>query len=173
MSNLHSLPNHSCALAPMVALSLHRLPSAMLCLTTLQLLSALQPVAPPPRDRAASAVHPLGEPALSKLAVATAPAVSSQVAPAAIEWPSRGPPVPGAPRGPSEFELNLGRVVDVLRTDYPNFFTYATPPPPHTHHSPFFSRFFFPGGFSGWPSGESLPPPSQPHQARARHVHLH
>lgn len=95
----------------------------MLCLTTLQLLSALQPVAPPPRDRAASAVHPLGEPALSKLAVATAPAVSSQVAPAAIEWPSRGPPVPGAPRGPSEFELNLGRVVDVLRTDYPNFFT--------------------------------------------------
>ena len=32
----------------MVALSLHRLPSAMLCLTTLQLLSALQPVAPPP-----------------------------------------------------------------------------------------------------------------------------
>lgn len=103
----------------------HRMPTVVLCLATLQALSAYQPVTPPAggRGQACSAESQPQQDGVSKLAVATAPAGRSLAAPAPIQWPSTGPPVPGSPRGPSEFELNLGRVIDVLRTDYPNFFT--------------------------------------------------
>lgn len=62
----------------------------------------------------------------TRLEVATAPAAEPKLGelpkPQPLDlWPK--PTGSGGPRGPSVFKLNQGRAIDVLRHDYPRFFT--------------------------------------------------
>eukprot|EP00965_Chrysotila_dentata_P075910 2508019-Pleurochrysis_carterae.AAC.1 len=97
------------------------------------LLASLAALSAYPTDAAfqPTSVHKAGKnPVTTHRAVVASPAADPTcqlpdppTSPAqSIHWPSTAPSQHMSPKGPSEYQLNLGRVIDTLRHDYPLFF---------------------------------------------------